>query len=406
MRIYFVTALLSLTLLYQVWGAPKTYLVETKDDHKDAGYEGCSCIGHLQRGVGNCMERSASCGRTWCYIGNSSTCEDAQQSRWGAPYRWSCQACENVRPHRKNPCGEPTVKGLCHSRLRRWTYNKRSGKCKKFNYGGCRGNGNNFKSKRECENICGQRSHIPGGQEIWRDWLDDNFSTNNLRKRKGTTKRVTDTTSKRRHTTRSTSMEISSQVTPVDCRDFTKPDQPGPFFREDAYLDYKIAPASELSDKNTATLLAGKILDSYCKGVSGATVDVWYAGLTGNNYTFPPAKLWYRGRTKTKFDGSYKFVATFPVIYTERPILHYHFKVTTPGTYHGKELVTQAYFENMVPPAFQRYMRGRDTQLVPVEFVGKNKDLVNGGRSINFNIILQDAWNKVPRPSPVNNDFI
>merc|ERR1719244_1570152 len=32
MRIYLVTALLSLTILYQVWGAPKTFLVETKDE--------------------------------------------------------------------------------------------------------------------------------------------------------------------------------------------------------------------------------------------------------------------------------------------------------------------------------------------------------------------------------------
>jgi len=35
MRIYLVTALLSLTLLCQVWGVPKTILVETKDDHEN-----------------------------------------------------------------------------------------------------------------------------------------------------------------------------------------------------------------------------------------------------------------------------------------------------------------------------------------------------------------------------------
>ena len=32
MRIYLVTAVLSLSLLYQVWGVPKHYLVETVDD--------------------------------------------------------------------------------------------------------------------------------------------------------------------------------------------------------------------------------------------------------------------------------------------------------------------------------------------------------------------------------------
>ena len=61
----------------------------------------------------------------------------------------------------------------------------------------------------------------------------------------------------------------------------------------------------------------------------------------------------------------------------------------TPGP-RGKELITQAYFESMVPPEFQGYMRGRETQLVPIKHVGKNRDLVNGGRSINFNIILED----------------
>ena len=44
----------------------------------------------------------------------------------------------------------------------------------------------------------------------------------------------------------------------------------------------------------------------------------------------------------------------------------------------------------MVPPEFQNYMRGRETQLVPIMYVGKNKDMANGGRRINFNIILED----------------
>ena len=61
----------------------------------------------------------------------------------------------------------------------------------------------------------------------------------------------------------------------------------------------------------------------------------------------------------------------------------------TPGP-RGKELITQAYFESMVPPEFRGYMRGRETQLVHPQRVGKNRDLVNGGRRINFNIILED----------------
>ena len=53
-------------------------------------------------------------------------------------------------------------------------------------------------------------------------------------------------------------------VTPVDCGNITAPDQIGPFFREEAHLDYKIAPAAELSDKKTATVLTGKVILTYC----------------------------------------------------------------------------------------------------------------------------------------------
>ena len=84
-----------------------------------------------------------------------------------------------------------------------------------------------------------------------------------------------------------------------DCRDFTAPDQIGSFYEDGAYLDYKIAPAAELYDKKTATVLTGKvvernlkyvlffglfakILDSHCQGVFGAILDVWYAGKTGS----------------------------------------------------------------------------------------------------------------------------
>jgi len=60
-----------------------------------AGMSGCSCIGFLHNGEGNCYGKSALCGgNNWCYIANSSTCEDAQTSINGAPYRWSCLACK------------------------------------------------------------------------------------------------------------------------------------------------------------------------------------------------------------------------------------------------------------------------------------------------------------------------
>merc|ERR1712179_238235 len=73
-----------------------------------AGMSGCSCIGFLHNGEGNCYGKSALCGgNNWCYIANSSTCEDAQTSINGAPYRWSCLACKKgsgSRRQRQNYC--------------------------------------------------------------------------------------------------------------------------------------------------------------------------------------------------------------------------------------------------------------------------------------------------------------
>merc|ERR1719233_1294034 len=48
------------------------------------------------------------------------------------------------------------VKGPCRAAHTRWTYDKDSGKCEKFIYGGCKGNGNNFKRKSGCKNKCGK----------------------------------------------------------------------------------------------------------------------------------------------------------------------------------------------------------------------------------------------------------
>ena len=48
----------------------------------------------------------------------------------------------------------------------------------------------------------------------------------------------------------------------------------------------------------------GQVLDSDCIPVSGAVIDIWYAGFDLNSpdnakYTFPPAELLFRGNTVT-----------------------------------------------------------------------------------------------------------
>ena len=75
-------------------------------------------------------------------------------------------------------------------------------------------------------------------------------------------------------------------------------------------------------------------------------------------YTFPPSKLWYRGRTYTDSNGWYHFEATYPGTYSGRPIPHIHYKVYGGG----KEFTTQLYFRGDVPTDFRNYVSMRGTQ--------------------------------------------
>ncbi|KAG8181905.1 hypothetical protein JTE90_026063 [Oedothorax gibbosus] len=44
--------------------------------------------------------------------------------------------------------------GLCDALIQRYYYNPLEGECQQFTYGGCGGNGNNFKTEEECNNKC------------------------------------------------------------------------------------------------------------------------------------------------------------------------------------------------------------------------------------------------------------
>jgi len=61
-------------------------------------------------------------------------------------------------PHNKNVssavCKESLVVGICRGALPRFHHNSTTKMCEEFTYSGCGGNGNNFKSKNECEKIC------------------------------------------------------------------------------------------------------------------------------------------------------------------------------------------------------------------------------------------------------------
>ena len=55
----------------------------------------------------------------------------------------------------KEICGLPhSQAGTCLAQMVRFTYNAEINKCIRFSYGSCKGNANNFKSKKDCEKMC------------------------------------------------------------------------------------------------------------------------------------------------------------------------------------------------------------------------------------------------------------
>ncbi|GLV36260.1 uncharacterized protein CBL_08754 [Carabus blaptoides fortunei] len=51
-------------------------------------------------------------------------------------------------------CRQRMQRGQCRALIPRWSYDAAKGKCAEFKYGGCGGNGNNFRTRNECEATC------------------------------------------------------------------------------------------------------------------------------------------------------------------------------------------------------------------------------------------------------------
>ncbi|CAH3121610.1 unnamed protein product [Porites lobata] len=65
----------------------------------------------------------------------------------------TCIPSEDIEP-RPEICNLPPKKGLCMAWIPRYYYNTRTHTCKRFIYGGCQGNANNFETIAECKSSC------------------------------------------------------------------------------------------------------------------------------------------------------------------------------------------------------------------------------------------------------------
>ncbi|KAM3616548.1 uncharacterized protein V6R79_019647 [Siganus canaliculatus] len=61
-------------------------------------------------------------------------------------------------------CGAEPEMGPCRAMFQRWFYNRETGMCQNFIYGGCRGNKNNYDSKESCMAAC-TASALPSSQK-------------------------------------------------------------------------------------------------------------------------------------------------------------------------------------------------------------------------------------------------
>ncbi|CAB3989281.1 tissue factor pathway inhibitor 2 [Paramuricea clavata] len=68
--------------------------------------------------------------------------------------------CEGTCKSDQDVCSLPAVQGPCEAHIGRYFYNVTSSKCERFYYGGCQGNKNNFKTIKDCEKNC-KRSGNP-----------------------------------------------------------------------------------------------------------------------------------------------------------------------------------------------------------------------------------------------------
>jgi protocatechuate 3,4-dioxygenase beta subunit len=127
----------------------------------------------------------------------------------------------------------------------------------------------------------------------------------------------------------------SVDLTP-DCHDGDEPtalQTEGPYFKPNSPLKRNLAADAPRGER---MIIGGRVLDTVCRNVPKALVQVWHADEKGE---YDTAGYRLRGYQYSDEVGRWWFSTIVPGAYSGRT-RHYHFKVQKPG---GRILTTQLY---------------------------------------------------------------
>ncbi|XP_070581141.1 eppin-like [Ptychodera flava] len=105
--------------------------------------------------------KAADCPVDPC-VATEETCTAYPHAKCQADYCGGCNVifvdiAGNQLDCEADICELPSDSGPCRAALRRWFFNNETNKCENFLYGGCMGNANNFRNKRNCRKTCKTR---------------------------------------------------------------------------------------------------------------------------------------------------------------------------------------------------------------------------------------------------------
>jgi hypothetical protein len=160
--------------------------------------------------------------------------------------------------------------------------------------------------------------------------------------------------------------------------EITRRDQLGPY-----HLDGHPERTTMATTRDGQILVVtGRVLDSRCRPIARAELDVWNANAKGVYSEDPQG--WCRGKVHADADGSYRFETVYPGVYQGRP-RHLHLIVGQMGF---TRVTTQMYFKGERPD-------------IPANAV--DKVMMDGAWHCQWNIVLSGglaARLQAPRPRP------